>query len=66
MTLFVNRLGKFMVKKGYRARRKSHHPRTRKKQEGASSVIARIISLRNIHTIVTMMMTTRRARRRTR
>ena len=42
MALFVKRFGKFMVKKGYRARRKS--------QEGASSVEARIILLLNAHT----------------
>ena len=42
------------------------HPRTRKSQEGASIIEARIIILLNAHTIATMMMTTRRARRRTR
>ena len=65
MALFVKRFGKFMVKKGYRARKKSLHPRTKKSQEGASSVEAKIILLLNAHTIVTMMMT-RRTKRRTR
>jgi hypothetical protein len=41
---------------------RDHHPRARMKQEGASSAIARIISLRIVHIIVTMMMTTTRAR----
>jgi hypothetical protein len=45
---------------------RSLHPRTRKSQEGALSVEARIILLLNIHTIATMMMMTRRARRRIR
>jgi hypothetical protein len=54
-----------MVKKGYCARR-NLHPRTRKSQEGASSVEARIILLLNAHTIATMMMMTRRVRRRRR
>ena len=44
---------------------RSLHPRTRKNQEGASIVQAKIILLLNAHTIVTMM-TTRRTRRRTR
>ena len=35
----------------------SHHPRTRKSQEGASIVEAKIILLLNVHTIVTKMMT---------
>ena len=65
MALFVKRFGKFMVKKGYRARR-GLHPRTRKNQEGASSVESRIILLLNAHTIAIIMMMTRRARRRTR
>jgi hypothetical protein len=34
MALFVKRFGKFMVK-GYRARRKIHHPRAKMIQEGA-------------------------------
>ena len=42
----------------------SLHLRTRKNQEGASSVKARIILLLNAHTIATLMMMTRRARRR--
>jgi hypothetical protein len=45
---------------------RSLHPRTRKSQEGASSVEVRIILLLNAHTIATMMMITRKARRRTR
>jgi hypothetical protein len=53
-----------MVKKGYLQEGRSHHPRVRMKQEGASSAIARIISLLNVHTIVTMMMIAKRARRR--
>ena len=39
------------------------NPRTKKSQEGASSVEAKIILLPNVHTIATMMMTTRRRRR---
>jgi hypothetical protein len=66
MALFVKRFGKFMVKKGYHARRKSLHQRTRKSQEGALSMEARIILLLNAHTIAAMMMMTRRARRRIR
>ena len=66
MALFVKRFGKFMVKKGYRARRRSLHPRTKKNQEGASNVEAKIILLLNVHTIATMMMTRRRKRRRIR
>ena len=58
MALFVKRFGKFMMKKGYHARR-SLHPRTRKSQEGASIAEAKIILLLNAHTIVTMMMTRR-------
>ena len=42
------------------------HPRTKKSQEGASSVEAKIILLLNVHTIATIMMMTRKARRRTR
>ena len=47
------------------------HPRTRKSEEGASIVEAKIILLLNAHTIVTKMMTRRRTgrkrkRRRTR
>ena len=45
---------------------RSLHPRTKKSQEGASSVEAKIILLLNVHRIATMMMTTRRTRRRTR
>ena len=45
---------------------RSLHPRTRKNQEGDSSVEARIILLLDAHTIVTMMMMTRRVRRRIR
>ena len=63
MALFVKRFDKFMVKKGYHAR--SHHPRARMKQEGASSVVARILLL-NAPATVRMKMMTRRARRRTR
>ena len=40
------------------------HPRTRKNEEGASSVEARIILLLNAHTIVTMMMIRKKRRRR--
>jgi hypothetical protein len=40
MILFVKRFGKFMVKKG-----RSLHPRTRKRQEGASIMEARVILL---------------------
>ena len=58
MTLFVKRLGKFIVKKRYHARRKN--------QEDASSMEARVILLLNVHTIETMMMMTKRTRRRTR
>jgi hypothetical protein len=61
MALFVKRFGKFMVKKGLHTR--SLHPRTRKSQEGASSVEVRIILLLNAHTIATIMMMTRKARR---
>jgi hypothetical protein len=39
------------------------HPRTWKSQEGNSNVEAKIILLFNVHTIATMMMTTRRTRR---
>ena len=42
------------------------HPRTRKSKEGASNVEAKIILLLNVHTIATIMMTTRRTRRRIR
>ena len=66
MALFVKRFGKFMVKKATVLEERSLHPRTRKSQEGASSVEARIILLLNAHTIATMVMMTRRARRRTR
>ena len=66
MALFIKRFGKFMMKKGYRAEERSLHPRTRKSQEGASSVEARIILLLNAHTIATIMMMTRRASGRTR
>jgi len=45
---------------------RSLHPRTKKSQEGASSVEAKIILLLNVHTIATMMMITRKTRRRTR
>ena len=45
MALFVKRFGKFMMKKGYRARRKKSSSRTRKSQEGASIVEAKIILL---------------------
>jgi hypothetical protein len=45
---------------------RSLHPRTRKSQEGDSSMKARIILLLNAHIIATMMMITRKARRRTR
>ena len=38
---------------------RSLHPRTKKNQEGASSVEAKIILLLNVHTIATMMMTTK-------
>ena len=62
MAFFVKGFGKFMVKKGYHARR-SLYPKRRKSQEGASSVEARIDLLLNAHTIATMMMMTRRARR---
>ena len=63
MALFVKRFGKFMMKKGYLLEERSLHPRTRKSQEGASIVEARIILLLNAHTIATMMMTTRRKKR---
>ena len=66
MALFVKRFGKFMMKKGYLLEERSLHPRTRKSQEGASSVEARIILFLNAHIIATMTMMTRRARRRTR
>jgi hypothetical protein len=66
MALFVKRFGKFMVKKGYHARMKKSLSRTRKSQEGASSVEVRIILLLNAHTIATIMMMIRRAKRRTR
>jgi len=45
--------------------RREHHPRTRKNQEGASSARARITSLWIVLRIVTMMMMTRKTRRRT-
>ena len=45
---------------------RSLYLRTRKSQDSASIVEARIILLLNAHTIATMMMTTRRTRRRTR
>ena len=64
MALFVKRFGKFMVKKGYRARRKKSS--SKNKEESRTIVEARIILLLNAHTIATMMMTTRRARRRMR
>ena len=62
MALFVKRFGKFMMKKGYRAEERSLHPRTRKSQEGASIVEAKIILLANVHTIVRKMMKTRTRR----
>ena len=43
MSLFVNRFGKFMMKKGYMLEERSLHPRTRTNQEGASIVEAKII-----------------------
>ena len=45
---------------------RSLHPRTSKSQEGASIVEARIILWLNAHTIATIVMATRRTRRRTR
>jgi hypothetical protein len=64
MALFMKRFGKFMVKKGYHARRKKFSSKD-KCQEGASSVEVRIILLLNVHTIAIIMMIIRRARRRT-
>ena len=66
MALFVKRFGKFMVKKATMLEGRNLHPRTRKIQEGALIVEARIILLLNAHIIATMVMTTRRTRRRTR
>jgi hypothetical protein len=66
MALFIKRFGKFMMKKGYCAKRKNFYLRIRKSQEGASSVEARIILLLNAYIVATMMMMTRRARRRKR
>ena len=66
MALFVKRFGKFMVKKGYCARRKKSLFKNKEELIGASIMEARIILLLNAHTIATMMMTTRRTRRRTR
>ena len=43
---------------------RSLHPRTKKSQEGASNVEAKIILLINVHTIATMMTTTRRTKRK--
>ena len=44
---------------------RSHHPKPSKRQEGALSVVARIVLLLNAPTIVRIKMMTRRARRRT-
>ena len=66
MDLFVKRFDKFMMKKATMLEERSLHLRTRKSQEGASSVEAKIILLLNTHTIAIMMMTTRRTRRRKR
>ena len=63
MALFVNRFGKFMMKKGYMLEERSLHPRTRTNQEGASIVEAKIILLLNAHTIATIVMRTRRRTR---
>ena len=66
MALFVKRFCKFMMKKATVLEERSLHPRTKKSQEDASNVEAKITLLLNAHTIVKMMMTTRRTIRRTR
>ena len=66
MALFVKRFDKFMMKTATMLEERSLHPRTRKSQEDALSVEARIILLLNAHTIATMMMMTRRARKKRR
>ena len=47
MALFVKRFGKFMVKKGYRARRKKSSSKNKEESRGASNVEAKIILLLN-------------------
>ena len=66
MALFVKRFGKFMVKKATVLKERILCPRIKKSQGGASSVEARIILLLNVYTIATMMIRTKRKRRRTR
>jgi len=66
MALFVKRFEKFMMKKGYHAKGRSHHQRIRMNQGGASSAVARIILLLNAPTIMKIKMMTKRIKRRTR
>ena len=66
MALFVKRFNKFMMKKGYRARRKKSSSKNKEESRRCFNMEAKIILLLNAHTIVTKMMTrrTRRTRRK--
>jgi hypothetical protein len=62
MTLFVMRFGKFMVKKGCRARRKKSSSKNKEESRTCFKCGSKDGLLLNAHTIATMMMT-RRAKR---
>ena len=73
MALFVKRFGKFMVKKGYRARRKKSSFKNKEESRRCFKCGSKDHLLLNVHTIATKIMTRRtrmtkskRKRRRTR
>ena len=66
MALFVKRFGKFMLKKGYRARRKKSSSRNKDEARRCFKCGSKDHLLLNAPTIVKMKMMIRRARRRTR
>ena len=66
MTLFVKRFGKFMVKKGYHARRKKSSSKNKEEARRCFKCGSKDHLVAQCPYIVKMKMMTRRARRRTR
>ena len=64
--LFVKRFGKFMVKKGYHAIRKKSSSKNKEESRRCFKCGSKDHLVAQAHTIVKMMMTTRRTKRRTR